>query len=127
MRLHVQCCWLTGPLSTTGPARAGGLRRWPRAAALAGPHVSCAGTLLPASPDASLGCMLEVPGTPGACGGSWPALMGVGSVLLEQQQTAEAKLLLEKAVYLSVVKLDEQHSQIGQPWPPPGRCQLPAL
>lgn len=41
--------------------------------------------------------------------------MGVGSVLLEQQQQrAEAKLLLEKAVHPSSLKLGEQHSQTWQ-------------
>eukprot|EP00891_Asterochloris_glomerata_P006865 jgi/Astpho2/6865/Aster-06537 len=50
------------------------------------------------------------------------ALMGVGSVLLEQQQRAEAKLLLEKAVYLSILKLGEPHSQTRQARELLGRC-----
>ena len=48
--------------------------------------------------------------------------MGLGSVLLEQQQRTEAKLLLEKAVYLSILKLGEQHGQTKQARELLGRC-----
>lgn len=105
----VGSCWLTEaklteakpcPSSTTGPAPAAGLRRWPRAAALAGPLVTCAGMLLLASAGASLGCMLEVPGTAGALGRaglqqSFPS--SVHAILDTQADSRGTGLLLQDA------------------------------